>query len=114
MLPPYWFIGVSLAASVFYSARAFAIFHVSGKDEDWSWWVHQVWFNFLGAIVGWAALWLLISKLRSTAATESVQIDGWDFGLFVVAFIGVTGHLPRTLVGLVVAPGELFSRLVGR
>ena len=112
MVPPWWFVGVSLAASAFYAWKAVAIFDVSTKGKDWSWWVHQVWLNFLGAITGWAALWVSSYALRTSLARDSFLVDGWIFGTLAVSFVGVTGYLPRAMVGVSGAFGRIIDKLL--
>jgi hypothetical protein len=102
-----------MVASGFYGFAAISIFHVSTENKPWSWRVHQLWLNFLGALCGWTALFVLVHKL-GLAFREggSNHFAASDFGLFLVAFIGVTGYLPRTLVGVAAAPSEVLAKLV--
>ena len=67
---------VALAASVLYGWNAVAIHspprkkakdrsNEESKEElvyPIAWWWHQRWLNFLGALVGWLALWFLGRK----------------------------------------------------
>src|SRR5713101_1458001 len=51
--------------------------------------MHQVWFNFVGSAFGWAALYYVL------------RTGLWDFELkhfvaLLIAFVGITGHLPET------------------
>ena len=64
----------------------------------------QVWFNFVGALFGWAALWCLVRRAWAVwyvPASGSEKVTGWDFGLAVVAFIGISGYLPYATMGAV-------------
>lgn len=110
MVPPWWFIGVSLVASAFYGWKAVAIFGVAKDGKDWSWWVHQVWLNFLGAIAGWAALWASSWALAGSLSKDPFRIDGWLFGTLAVGFIGITGYLPRAMVGVSGAFGRIVDK----
>jgi len=109
MIPPLWFFLVAAIGSVFYAKWAFAIFSVNTADKHWAWKVHQVWFNLLGSATGWAALWFLYLSLNTQGL-----FNLWNLGLLLLAFVGITGHLPKTIVGLVLAPGEIFSKALGR
>lgn len=66
----------------------------------------QMWFNFIGALFGWAALWCLARHAWSAAwlrssSTGTVTVS--DFALGFVAFVGVSGYLPVTTMGAVYA-----------
>lgn len=106
--PPIWFFITAGLGTGLYAVFCFEIFSEPTKDRPLSWIIHQVWFNALGAATGWAACWLLGQRLR-----DGVLLDGWTLAYFLLAFIGVTGHMPRTVVGLVLAPGTLFDKVVG-
>ena len=111
-LLPLWYVALSMVASGFYGFAAISIFQVSTDNKPWSWRVHQFWLNFLGALCGWAALFMLVYRLSPAFRGSDNQIAASDFGLFLVAFIGVTGYLPRTLVGIAAAPSEVLAKLV--
>ena len=49
-------------SSIFYGLKAFKIFEVNSDDKSVSWKIHQIWFNFLGSIIGWLAFIFLIVK----------------------------------------------------
>ena len=79
-----------LVASLLYGWNACAIFSEPPDGKPWAWKVHQFWFNFLGSAAGWIACSILVSKWRA----DSGHID-WL--LAVVAFIGMTGHMPKAV-----------------
>jgi hypothetical protein len=110
--PPLWYILLSTLVSGFYGLKAIAIFQVSTDMKPWSWYVHQFWLNFIGGLSGWAALFMLALRLRVTFGESGTQLVASDFGLFFLAFVGVTGYMPRTLVGVAAAPTELLAKLV--
>lgn len=105
-----WFIGISLVASAFYGWKAVAIFGLATSGKDWSWRVHQVWLNFLGAIAGWAALWASSWALGASLSRDPFRMDGWIFGTLAVGFVGITGYLPRAMVGV----SGVFGRIVDK
>jgi hypothetical protein len=106
--PPWWYTIPAILFSLFYGLSAFKIFDAPTCGKHWTWVIHQIWFNLLGAATGWSALWVLYLR-----AAHQDPFDIWNLLLFVLAFIGITGHMPRTIVGLVLAPGEIFAKLVG-
>jgi hypothetical protein len=101
----FWFIAI--VASGLLGWKAVEIFtDVPKKKKEEqpppSWWWQQRWFNFLGSIVGWAALWVLIRRywtyiLGGCAPDPSL----WDLLAGFIAFVGVTGYLPYTVYGFI-------------
>jgi hypothetical protein len=68
-------------------------------DFPSSWWWHQRWLNFLGALVGWIALWFLARKFAPCLFAEcTVAPSAWDVAGAFLAFVGITGFLPGTIV----------------
>jgi len=55
-----------------------------------AYWIHQGWFNFVGSLVGWLALFKLIDQ-------GGVEMDWGDMATALVAVLGITGHLPLAL-----------------
>lgn len=109
----YW--GVALLASIFYGVFAVRIFVDKGTrtDRQWSWWAHESWLNFLGSLVGWALAWPLVTGLWPCLSTQC-DLGGitWtDAGLAIVAFIGVTGFIPATVVPLALGVGGLAQKV---
>lgn len=103
---PYVFWAIALGWSVFYACSCFAAFLVDtpGAEEVLGkfghkkrlWYVHQWWFNFVGSIAGWFALWICLTRNRESTS----QISASDVGLGFVAFVGITGHLPYAIAGI--------------
>ena len=118
MIPPVWFdLGfavVALAMSVLYAANAFDIFGVETDKQAPAWKSHQYWFNFAGSIFGWAALWVLVPNGWIAVSTEhSWSVTGWDLVLVGIAFVGITGHLPFAVMGVLNRLQELAIRALG-
>jgi hypothetical protein len=106
------FLIVALIASGFYGGNAWYIFVSSEPPSGAQWW-HQFWLNFAGAIVGWAAVWLLLRKFGTCGANECVKDVGvLDLVVTLIAFVGVTGHLPNVAVSLVSGTARLAGKLV--
>ena len=72
-------------------------------NKHWPWYVFQAWFNAVGSLTGWYALWALRSSWTTclTGGSCSVELT-WGAGLHaLVAFAGITGHLPWALSVLI-------------
>ena len=107
------FACVCLLLSVFYGCSACEIFNVSKEDRPLSWRIHQFWLNFLGAAVGWIAAWALLgSVLECNLLKCNLSIAPSSAALFFLAFLGITGHLPATIIGLVGGVTEFVSKLL--
>lgn len=110
----FWFI--ALAASLCYGYWTPEIFQVKATGK----WpqpprVHQFWVNFLGSVVGWATLYYLLEmRLRVFDKVPNTAPGAIDIALLLVAFLGVTGHLPYTLVGIASALDALVGRALGK
>jgi hypothetical protein len=116
---------VALIASGLYGWNAWIIF-VSPSPPSWvqqQW--HQRWLNFLGALVGWTALWLLLRKFGTCVVDPALRkfapcvvgqcindVGALDVVGALVAFVGVTGHLPYVVIGLVSGIPVLARKLV--
>jgi hypothetical protein len=114
MVAVFWTI--ALVASLLYGWHAVAIFkaHIAGREEPppRAWWWHQRWLNFLGALVGWITLWFLLRKFLGCAFNDcNVELNAWDVVGSLVAFVGITGYLPNTVVSLVSGVGALAGKL---
>jgi hypothetical protein len=110
---------VALTFSCFYSFKAFSI-HLTNasfvkdqkKNKKYAWLFHQWWFNFVGAIVGWTILWVLLpSIIIALIAHNPTSISVADFLLLLIALLGITGYLPLTLFGIARNTESLISNL---
>jgi hypothetical protein len=65
--------------------------------------IQQRWFNFLGSIFGWGALWCLVRRFWPvwSLSSSSGQPTFSDFGLAFVAFVGISGYLPYAVDGAI-------------
>jgi hypothetical protein len=75
---------------------------------------HQRWFNFIGALVGWIALWCLVRRAWCVWwACSSLGQAGWsDFVLGFVAFVGISGYFPYATMTTVDAIGKRVAKLL--
>ena len=96
-------IGTGIAGvlfSSFFGFKACEIFSVQ-KPKEFSQRLYLFWFNFFGSAVGWFALWVILFKVLS--CVEGSCQTGTDFGdllLALIAFAGITGHLPIATMGI--------------
>ncbi len=114
MIPPVWlnwiFVIFGLLFSVFYGLKACDAFGVNSKEKPWAWHIHQFWFNFLGCGIGWCVAWLLTLRLWGNV----LDFHPWsDLGLILVAFIGITGHLPYAISGILSGLKLLALKITG-
>jgi hypothetical protein len=104
----------ALGMSIFYGLYACIVFDVINyKCRAWQWRFHQFWFNFLGAAIGWVAAWSILgSVLKCLDGNCTNSITPSSVLLFFLAFIGVTGHLPMSVMGLVGGLREFVAKLL--
>jgi len=106
----YWIIAVCVSGWIGW--YALPIFSVEKTNTPMLW--QQRLTNFVGALVGWLVLWPLGVRYwgcLSVAGCTDVSVGWWDvFGGFI-AFIGVTGYLPYTVIGLIRTVFEAGRRL---
>jgi len=101
-LSPWLFWPFALTASAFFGLFPWRIFPVQRPDgpwkRNWPWYVYQAWFNFIGSLTGWYALWALRSSWGSCLTSEcSLQVT-WGGALHgLVALAGIAGQLPWAL-----------------
>ena len=102
---------LALAASLFHGLSATSVFEVSTAGKRWPWRPHQFWLNFCGSVAGWVALWFLARRAIECAVESCSAQFGWEYvGLFFLAFLGVTGYVPFTVVGLAAGVRELAAK----
>lgn len=105
---------MALGFSSFYGFKASDIFGVSTVSKNGLWKFHQWWLNFTGSICGWAILWILIPKAYSLFFHHSgISLNILDFVSIAFAYIGITGHMPMAIVGVVKALGNIFLGVLG-
>ena len=108
---------IGLLFSGFYGWKAVQIFDTTKTKEElkklsWEWKIHQSWLNFSGSLVGWIVLLsLLVRHWQCLLDACTVPFGIWDFVACVVAFVGVTGYLPMSIVGFISGLGLLGSKV---
>jgi len=97
------FLYVAVAWALFFGVSSVFTFVQEDvrREQVWTWWVYQIWFNAVGAAIGWIAVYYLW-----TADFNEFQ---WrHLGALLIAFFGITGNLPGMSVRLGGAIGRLF------
>jgi len=103
----------AIVASLFYGIKACTIFEVAVAGKPTAWRLHQFWFNFIGAITGWIAAWPLVGAAFVCANSGCpTEVSASSVALFLLAFIGITGHLPLAVFGLLGGLKELVAKLL--
>jgi hypothetical protein len=102
---------VAGAASVLYGCYAVAVFCETPPKLSRPQRIHQWWFNFVGSLAGWAAAYgLLLKAYRVLCLSQPANLGLSHALLFVLAFAGITGHLPRMLF----ATFQVIDRLIAK
>lgn len=120
-------LGVALFVSFFWGFRSTILYTRDPVEEPpeekqgpyvWRAWqptlsvflvaAYQFIFNFVGSVLGWLALYLLLK--RTAYLTRCENLASADFVLSVFALLGLTGHLPEALYGVVVSIGKLAEK----
>jgi hypothetical protein len=70
------------------------------------WITHQFIFNFVGSVMGWCCAYFLIDRIQNNFPMD---LNTTDFVLFILSFLGITGHLPQSLYGIVLSMGNLIN-----
>jgi len=86
--------------SIFFGLKACEIFSVPEPNKK-SQRFYLFWYNFFGSLVGWGALWVILFKiLRCVDVSCQADVGIGDLMLALVAFAGITGHLPMATMGI--------------
>lgn len=116
MYLPLWpsvvFALMALGFSLFYGLKATTIFPREDHKGAALW--HQRWFNFAGSVTGWLALYVMAAKVhRCFLANCPAEFGLGDAVACFIAFVGITGHLPYTAMGLIEGVRELAKKVTG-
>ena len=68
---------------------------------------YQFIFNFVGSFAGWCCLYVLIKH----TSFKSLRLA--DFVLFILSIMGLSGHLPQFIYGIVMSP-ETMARIMSK
>ena len=88
------FFKLGLAGAVFYGIGCFFVLVEPEvkKGKKWPWYLHQFWFNALGAFIGW----FLISYVYESYKNDVTKVGITQIIAIIIGFLGITGHLPYT------------------
>ena len=107
-------VGIGVTAilfSAFFGLKACEIFSVQ-EPKKVSQRFYLFWFNFVGSLLGWLVLWVILFKiLRCIDSACQAEINIGDFILVLVAFAGITGHLPMATMGIFTGLGNISKGL---
>ncbi len=110
---PVAFSLLALAFSLFYGFKAFDIFGVDHANKPRAWKFHQFWLNFVGSVAGWITLWLVIQRVAFVIRLPEHALKASDFLLLLIAFIGVTGFLPLSVVSFIQGIRDIAAKVLG-
>lgn len=107
----YWFI-IAVIMSLFWGIRGLHMSLLKNWKDQFSksgyffWLSYQLIFNFVGSFAGWICFYILLIRTQKKLPEFTTGFDTSDFMLFSLSILGLTGHLPQTLYGLVVSIGK--------
>jgi uncharacterized Tic20 family protein len=111
---------LALSVSALYGFKAFELHNMVSKKPDkneteYNYVIgHQIWFNFCGALLGWIATWILLNDAWPCLHVACKVDLNWSKGILsAVAFAGVTGYLPNTLITTLQTMNEIALKLIG-
>jgi hypothetical protein len=115
---PEWFnwafLATSVVMSMFYAVKASDAFLVDWSNKPWAWRVHQAWFNLAGSLVGWGLAWLVARGFAHYLELGPSAQPSWSLvALGALAFVGITGHLPFAVAGILQGIEDLARRAAG-
>lgn len=110
---PWAYGALAVLGTAVYGFKCLRIFPVTPTPAcGWPTW-HQYWFNGVGAVLGWLAGWVVLDRwLLCTNCSH--EPTGWTVLLAVIAFVGITGNLPTTLMHGIAAMRAVLERYFGR
>lgn len=110
-MPPWWFTVPALVISALFGVLAVPIFGVSlPKDKTRpARLAYQFWFNLIGSLAGWSALWAL--SPRQWFDGKPVAVTWGSAAVAIVAFAGITGHLPFVFMEAVASVKAVMAAL---
>ena len=97
-----WWLWFAIGMSLFWGIRGTILFE---KRNFW-WKSYQFIFNSVGSLFGWSCFYVLLVRTQNNMP-QFQDFTGGDFILFVVALLGLTGHLPEVTYGFVKGFAEI-------
>ena len=96
--------------SLFWGVRAIVLFE--SKRNFW-WKSYAFIFNFVGSFFGWGCFYVLLIRIQNSMPTFK-DFSGGDIVLFVLSLLGLTGHLPQAIYGLVEDLAEIVKKITAK
>ncbi|MFH1023779.1 MAG: hypothetical protein V1809_10385 [Planctomycetota bacterium] len=103
-----WWFCLALASGLFWGIRGVVLFE---SNRGWWWKSYQFIFNIVGSFAGWCCLYVLLTRTQH-AMPECRGFSMGDVFLFVISMLGLTGHLPMVIWGIVDGFSEIEKRAV--
>jgi hypothetical protein len=118
---PNWrccYLVAAAVGSFIYGYFAVQIFQVEPRPRGWQRF-HQHWLNFLGAVMGWTAGWVVLNRWLACPSFMCADEPRFATGVLAVgAFVGMAGMLPLTVLTGVAALKAVvetyFNKLTGQ
>lgn len=104
------YLGLAVVGSLIYGFGAFKLHGVNPPASGWQRWLQYL-LNGAGAAVGWLAGWVVLVRWLGCTYVCQGEPTGWTILLAVLAFVGITGFLPLTLMHTIAALKALLAKL---
>ena len=118
---PLWFTvafwAVAIVVSIVLGIWCFEIHGLNRKAFSKAAAGQQIWFNSVGSVLGWIAVWCLARRAWTVgwlSAGSNGQATVSDFALAFVGFVGVSGYLPYATMGAIDALKVLTQKALER
>jgi hypothetical protein len=95
--------------SIAWGARSVDLFvgqEYRGRQRFW-WQFYQFIFNFVGSFAGWCCTYILATRVKAVLGSPHGVFGPGDFVLFLLSFLGATGHLPQSMAGILDSIGKI-------
>lgn len=111
----YIFLIIGFCFSIFYGFRCFQIHAIEKGKLELETKMHQWWFNFVGAAIGWLALFIFYKSLGQISdnwnnlANIASALNWNHYILLLIGSMGIVGLLPYTLWSLSRTPDKFIE-----
>ena len=104
-----WF-WLALGMSFFWGIRSTILFT---RSKIFWWKSYQFIFNFVGSFAGWFCFYVLLIRTQNNMP-QFQGFGGVDIALFILSLLGLTGHLPQVIYGIVEGFAEIAKRAIDK
>lgn len=109
------FLIIALGFSLFYGFRCKQIWFPESLSITRDRWLHEVWFNFTGSLIGWICIFAIYKSLSVFSWQTLVANILWQhIILFLIGLLGITGLLPYTLWCISRTANGLITKIFGQ